>query len=137
MLDDFVQAGKIRYYGVSVETVEEALKAIEFPGVQTIQIIFNMFRHRPAELFFPEAKRRRVGILARVPLASGLLSGRMTRHTTFPKDDHRSFNRHGEAFDRGETFSEWIMKSAWRPWRFSRVSFRPAPPWRNWPCDGS
>ena len=105
MLDDFVQAGKIRYYGVSVETVEEALKAIEFPGVQTIQIIFNMFRHRPAELFFPEAKRRRVGILARVPLASGLLTGRMTHHTTFPKDDHRNFNRHGEEFDRGETFS--------------------------------
>ena len=105
LLDDFVRAGKIRYYGASVETVEEALKAIEFPGVQTIQIIFNMFRHRPAELFFPEAKRRRVGILARVPLASGLLSGRMTRHTTFSKDDHRNFNRHGEAFDRGETFS--------------------------------
>ena len=105
LLDDFVRAGKIRYYGASVETVEEALKAIEFPGVQTIQIIFNMFRHRPAELFFPEAKRRRVGILARVPLASGLLSGRMTRRTTFPKDDHRNFNRHGEAFDRGETFS--------------------------------
>jgi aryl-alcohol dehydrogenase-like predicted oxidoreductase len=105
MMDDFVRAGKIRYYGVSVETVEEALKAIEYPGVQTIQIIFNMFRHRPAELFFPEAKRRRVGILARVPLASGLLSGRMTRHTAFPKDDHRNFNRHGEAFDRGETFS--------------------------------
>jgi len=105
MMDEFVRAGKIRYYGVSVETVEEALKAIEYPGVQTIQIIFNMFRHRPAELFFPEAKRRRVGILARVPLASGLLSGRMTRHTSFPKDDHRNFNRHGEAFDRGETFS--------------------------------
>ena len=100
-----VRAGKLRYYGVSVETVEEALKAIEYPGVQTIQIIFNMFRHRPAELFFPEAKRRRVGILARVPLASGLLSGRMTRHTAFAKDDHRNFNRQGEAFDRGETFS--------------------------------
>jgi aryl-alcohol dehydrogenase-like predicted oxidoreductase len=105
LLDDFVRAGKIRYYGASVETVEEALKAIEFPGVQTIQIIFNMFRPRPAELFFPEAKRRGVGILARVPLASGLLSGRMTRQTTFAKDDHRNFNRHGEAFDRGETFS--------------------------------
>jgi aryl-alcohol dehydrogenase-like predicted oxidoreductase len=105
MLDDLVRAGKLRYYGVSVETVEEALKAIEFPGVQTIQIIFNMFRHRPAELLFPEAKRRRVGILARVPLASGLLSGRMTHHTAFAKDDHRSFNRQGEAFDRGETFS--------------------------------
>ncbi len=105
MLDDFVRAGKIRYYGASVETVEEGLKAIEFPGVQTIQIIFNMFRPRPAELFFPEAKRRRVGILARVPLASGLLTGRMTRDTTFPKEDHRNFNRHGEEFDRGETFS--------------------------------
>ena len=85
--------------------MEEALKAIEYTGVQTVQIIFNMFRHRPAELFFPEAKRRRVGILARVPLASGLLSGRMTRDTAFAKDDHRSFNRQGEAFDRGETFS--------------------------------
>jgi aryl-alcohol dehydrogenase-like predicted oxidoreductase len=105
MLDDLVRAGKLRYYGVSVETVEEALKAIEYPGVQTVQIIFNMFRLRPAELFFPEAKRRRVGILARVPLASGLLSGRMTAHTVFAEDDHRKFNRHGEAFDRGETFS--------------------------------
>jgi aryl-alcohol dehydrogenase-like predicted oxidoreductase len=104
-LDDLVQAGKIRYYGVSVETVEEALKAIEYPGVQTVQIIFNMFRHRPAELFFAEAKRRRVGILARVPLASGLLTGRMSRETTFSPDDHRNFNRHGEMFDVGETFS--------------------------------
>jgi aryl-alcohol dehydrogenase-like predicted oxidoreductase len=104
-LDDLAQAGKIRYYGVSVEKVEEALKAIEYPGVQTVQIIFNMFRHRPAELFFPEAKRRQVGILARVPLASGLLTGKMTRQTTFPEDDHRNFNRSGQAFDRGETFS--------------------------------
>ena len=104
-LDDLVKAGKIRYYGVSVETVEEALKAIEYPGVQSVQIIFNMFRHRPAELFFSEAKRRRVGILARVPLASGLLTGRMTRQTTFSQDDHRNFNRHGEMFDVGETFS--------------------------------
>jgi aryl-alcohol dehydrogenase-like predicted oxidoreductase len=105
ILDDLVRAGKLRYYGVSVETVEEALKAIEYRGVRTVQIIFNMFRQRPAELFFPEAKLRGVGILARVPLASGLLSGRMTRHTAFPKDDHRDFNRQGEAFDRGETFS--------------------------------
>jgi aryl-alcohol dehydrogenase-like predicted oxidoreductase len=104
-LDDLVQAGKIRYYGVSVEKVEEALKAIEFPNVQTVQIIFNMFRHRPAELFFREAKARKVGILARVPLASGLLTGKMTRRTTFEADDHRHFNRHGEAFDVGETFS--------------------------------
>ena len=104
-LDDLVQAGKIRYYGVSVEKVEEALKAIEYPNVQTVQIIFNMFRHRPAELFFPEAKRRKVGILARVPLASGLLTGKMTPQTAFSLDDHRHFNRHGEAFDVGETFS--------------------------------
>ena len=105
ILDDLVRAGKIRYYGVSVEKVEEALKAIEFPGVQTVQIIFNIFRQRPGELFFPEAKRRQVGILARVPLASGMLSGKFTRSSKFEKDDHRNFNRHGEAFDRGETFS--------------------------------
>jgi len=105
VLDDLVKAGKLRHYGVSVEKVEEALKAIEFPGVQTIQIIFNIFRQRPAELLFPEAQRRRVGILARVPLASGMLSGKITRESKFAKDDHRNFNRHGEAFDRGETFS--------------------------------
>jgi aryl-alcohol dehydrogenase-like predicted oxidoreductase len=104
-LDDLVQAGKIRFYGVSVEKVEEALKAIEYPGVQTVQIIFNMFRHRPAELFFGEAKRRQVGILARVPLASGLLTGKMTAQSTFAPDDHRAFNREGQFFDRGETFS--------------------------------
>lgn len=104
-LDDLVQAGKIRYYGVSVEKIEEALKAIEYPNVSTVQIIFNMFRHRPAELFFREAKRREVGILARVPLASGLLTGKMTRQTTFHEDDHRYFNRYGQSFDRGETFS--------------------------------
>ncbi len=104
-LDDLVKAGKIRYYGVSVEKVEEALKAIEYPNVQTVQIIFNMFRHRPADLFFREAKARQVGILARVPLASGLLSGKMRAETTFAADDHRNFNRHGEAFDVGETFS--------------------------------
>lgn len=105
VLDDLVLAGKIRHYGVSVEKVEEALKAIEFPGVQSVQIIFNIFRQRPAELFFPEAHRRKVGILARLPLSSGLLSGKLTRTSTFAKDDHRNFNRHGEAFDRGETFS--------------------------------
>jgi aryl-alcohol dehydrogenase-like predicted oxidoreductase len=104
-LDDLVQAGKIRYYGVSVEKVEEALKAIEYPNVQTVQIIFNMFRHRPAGLFFQETRRRGVGILARVPLASGLLTGKMTRETAFPEDDHRNYNRYGQAFDRGETFS--------------------------------
>src|SRR5215813_1572985 len=104
-LDDFVKRGKIRYYGVSVEKVEEALKAIEYPSVQTVQIIFNIFRQRPAELFFAEAKKRRVGILARVPLASGMLTGKLTTQSQFTVDDHRAFNRHGEAFDRGETFS--------------------------------
>jgi aryl-alcohol dehydrogenase-like predicted oxidoreductase len=105
MLDDFVKAGKLRYYGVSVEKVEEALKAIEFPGVQSVQIIFNMFRQRPADLFFTEAQRKRVGILARLPLSSGMLSGKLTRSSTFEATDHRAFNRQGEAFDRGETFS--------------------------------
>ncbi|MGH7992673.1 MAG: aldo/keto reductase [Limisphaerales bacterium] len=105
VLDELVKAGKIRHYGVSVEKVEEALKAIEFPGVQTVQLIFNIFRQRPSELFFPEARRRKVGILARVPLASGMLSGKFTRDSRFEKDDHRNFNRHGEAFDRGETFA--------------------------------
>ena len=104
-LDELVAAGKIRHYGVSVEKVEEALKAIEFPGVQSVQIIFNMFRHRPAELFFREAQRRKVAVIARVPLASGLLSGKMTAQTTFAADDHRNFNRYGQSFDRGETFS--------------------------------
>ncbi len=104
-MDDLVQAGKIKFYGVSVEKVEEAIKAIEYPNVQSVQIIFNMFRQRPAELFFELAKARQVGILARVPLASGLLTGKMKASTTFHKDDHRNFNRHGEAFDVGETFS--------------------------------
>lgn len=104
-LDDLVQAGKIRYYGVSVEKIEQALKAIEFPNVQTVQIIFNCFRQRPAELFFPHAKQKQVGILARVPLASGLLTGKLRRDSTFAPEDHRNFNRHGEAFDVGETFS--------------------------------
>jgi aryl-alcohol dehydrogenase-like predicted oxidoreductase len=104
-LDELVRAGKLRHYGVSVEKVEEALKAIEFPNVQSVQIIFNIFRQRPAELFFVEAQKRGVGILARVPLASGMLSGKLTRESQFAKDDHRNFNRHGEAFDRGETFS--------------------------------
>ncbi|HTP86894.1 MAG TPA: aldo/keto reductase [Bryobacteraceae bacterium] len=105
VLDGMVQAGKIRFYGVSVERVEEALKAIEFPNVQTVQIIFNCVRQRPSELFFPEALRRNVGILARVPLASGLLSGKLTRTSGFEADDHRNFNRRGEAFDVGETFA--------------------------------
>ncbi len=104
-LDGLVQAGKIRHYGVSVEKVEEAIKAAEYPNVQSVQIIFNIFRRRPAELFFELAKLRQVAILARVPLASGLLTGKMTRDSAFAADDHRHYNRHGEAFDVGETFS--------------------------------
>jgi aryl-alcohol dehydrogenase-like predicted oxidoreductase len=105
VLDDLVRAGKLRHYGVSVEKVEEALKAIDFPGVQSVQIIYNIFRQRPAELLFRETLARRVGILARLPLSSGLLSGGLTRQTQFAADDHRSFNREGAAFDKGETFS--------------------------------
>jgi len=105
ILDDLVQAGKLRFYGVSVEKVEEAIKALEFPALQSVQIIFNIFRQRPADLFFDLAQQKQVAILARVPLASGLLSGKMTPQTTFPADDHRNFNRYGESFDVGETFA--------------------------------
>ena len=104
-LDEMVSEGLIKHYGVSVEKIEEAIKAIEYPGVETVQIIFNMFRQRPSELFFREAKRRDVGVIVRVPLASGLLTGKMTKETIFAKDDHRNFNRDGSAFDRGETFA--------------------------------
>ncbi|MDG5775568.1 aldo/keto reductase [Haloarculaceae archaeon H-GB1-1] len=113
-LDDLQAAGKLAHYGVSVETVEQALKAIEYDGtgaddrprgVETVQIIFNPFRQRPAELFFREAKRRDVGVIVRVPLASGLLTGALSRDTEFAENDHRNFNREGEAFDRGETFA--------------------------------
>ncbi|HVV57098.1 MAG TPA: aldo/keto reductase [Gaiellaceae bacterium] len=100
-----VEEGLVRSYGVSVEKVEEALKAIEYPSVATVQIIFNVFRQRPAELFFEQAKRRDVGVIVRVPLASGLLTGKFTRDSTFAADDHRAFNRHGEQFDVGETFA--------------------------------
>ena len=105
VLEDLVAAGKLRHYGVSVKSPEEGLKAMDFPNLQSVQIIFNMFRHRPAELFLAEAKRRRVGILARVPLASGMLTGKMRADTSFEATDHREFNRHGEKFDVGETFS--------------------------------
>lgn len=105
VLDDLLKAGKLRHYGVSVERVEEGLKALEYPNVQSIQVIYNVFRQRPAELLFRESERRKVGILARVPLASGLLTGKLTQAQQFEADDHRAFNRHGEAFDRGETFS--------------------------------
>ena len=105
LLDDFVREGKLRYYGVSVEQVSEALDAMQHQNVQSIQIIFNMFRLKPAERVFPEAKKKQVGILARVPLASGMLTGKLTRSSTFEAGDHRQFNRHGEMFDVGETFS--------------------------------
>lgn len=104
-LDELVQAGKVRHYGVSVERVEEGLKAMEFPNVESIQIIFNMFRQRPAERFLAEAARRGVATIIRVPLASGMLTGKLTAASTFARDDHRNFNRHGEAFDVGETFA--------------------------------
>ena len=105
ILDDLVAAGKVRHYGVSVETVDEAHRALRHPHVQTVQIIFNMLRLKPAEELFAQAWHRHVGILARVPLASGLLTGKLTKASTFASDDHRSFNRNGEAFDKGETFS--------------------------------
>jgi aryl-alcohol dehydrogenase-like predicted oxidoreductase len=105
ILDDLVQAGKLRHYGVSVETAAEALDAMRHPNVQSVQIIFNMFRLKPAEEVFREAKARQVGILARVPLASGLLTGKLRRDSTFAADDHRNFNREGQLFDKGETFS--------------------------------
>ena len=105
IMDDLVRAGKVRYYGVSVEKVEEAIKAIEYPNVQTVQLVFNMFRQRPTDLFFQLARERKVGIITRVPLASGLLTGKFTREAQFPPDDHRNFNREGQAFDRGETFA--------------------------------
>ncbi len=105
ILDSLVEKGKVLHYGVSVEKVEEALKAIEYPNVKTVQIIFNIFRQRPKDLFFREAERKKIGILARVPLSSGLLTGKFNPKSKFEKDDHRAFNRKGEAFDRGETFS--------------------------------
>ena len=105
VLDDLVAEGKVRHYGVSVETVAEAMQAIRYPRVETVQIIFNLFRLKPAEQFFAAAESRHVGIIARVPLASGLLTGKLGRASTFSADDHRAFNREGQAFDKGETFS--------------------------------
>jgi aryl-alcohol dehydrogenase-like predicted oxidoreductase len=104
-LDELVAMGKLRHYGVSVEKVEEGLKAIEYPGVASIQIIYNIFRQRPARLFFREAKRKGVATIVRVPLSSGMLTGKMTKQTAFANDDHREFNREGASFDKGETFS--------------------------------
>jgi aryl-alcohol dehydrogenase-like predicted oxidoreductase len=105
VMEEMVTAGKIRNYGVSVEKIEEGLKAIEYPGVASVQIIYNIFRQRPSGLFFREAKAKNVGVIVRVPLASGLLTGKMTKETAFAADDHRAFNRNGEAFDKGETFA--------------------------------
>jgi aryl-alcohol dehydrogenase-like predicted oxidoreductase len=105
VFDDLVKAGKVRFYGASVERVEEGLKALEYPGLQTLQVIFNILRQRPAELLFPRAAERQVGILARLPLSSGMLTGKLTSTTQFHPDDHRAFNREGAAFDKGETFS--------------------------------
>lgn len=104
-LDSFVEQGKIQHYGVSVEKVEEGLKAIEYPGVVSVQIIFNIFRQRPSELFFEQCKKKNIAVIARVPLASGLLTGKMSLTTKFPEDDHRNYNRQGKFFDVGETFS--------------------------------
>lgn len=104
-LDNLVRAGKLRHYGVSVEKVEEGIKALDFPGVQSVQIIHNLFRQRAAEVLLPLAAQRRVGVLARLPLSSGTLSGKLTAQSQFSADDHRQFNREGAAFDRGETFS--------------------------------
>ncbi len=105
ILDDLVRAGKLRAYGVSVETVDEARAALRYPAVRSVQIIFNLFRLKPAEAFFAAAARQDVAIIARVPLASGLLTGKLSARSTFAADDHRQFNRQGELFDRGETFS--------------------------------
>lgn len=105
ILDDFVEEGKVQHYGVSVEKVEEALKAIEYPGVVSVQIVFNIFRQRPSELLFEQCRKKNVAIIARVPLASGLLTGKMTPQTKFPESDHRNYNRQGQAFDIGETFA--------------------------------
>jgi Predicted oxidoreductases (related to aryl-alcohol dehydrogenases) len=104
-LEDLVQAGKLRAYGVSVEKVSEAMRALQYPNMQSVQIIFNAFRLKPSEQFFAAARERQVGIIARVPLASGLLTGKLTRESTFAPDDHRNYNRNGESFDKGETFS--------------------------------
>jgi aryl-alcohol dehydrogenase-like predicted oxidoreductase len=138
ILDDLVKQGKIRHYGVSVERIDEARAAIQFPGVQSVMIIFNWFRLRPIEDFFPEAQQRKVGIIARVPMASGLLTGKMTWKTTFEADDHRNFNRQGRAFDRGETFSGVDYDKGLEAVEELRARWcLPAQRWPRWPCAGS
>ena len=130
-LDTLVREGKLRYYGVSVETVDEAKAALRFPNVQTVQIIFNMFRPKPAEEFFAMAAKARVGIIARVPLASGLLAGKWTAATTFAVDDHRNFNARGEAFDIGETFSGVPLEDGLRAVEEIRPLVPRARTWRS------
>jgi len=137
ILDDLVRQGKLRHYGVSVERILEAEQAMKFPNMCTVQIIFNMFRQKPADHFLAEAKQKEVGVIVRVPLASGLLTGKMTRQTNFAPDDHRSYNRHGEAFDRGETFSGVDLRPGWRRWKNCALWCRPMPPWHKWRCAGS
>ena len=138
ILDDLVADGKLRFYGVSVEHVEEALRAARHPNVQSIQIIFNMFRLKPAEELFPVVREKRIGILARVPLASGLLSGKLRRDSTFAPTDHRNYNRHGEAFDVGETFSGVDYETGLRGGRgAARARPSPARRWRSSRCAGS
>ena len=105
MMDEIVKKGKIANYGVSIEKVSEAMDAIKFPNVKSIQIIFNIFRQKPSEEFFKEAAKKNVAIIARVPLASGLLTGKMNKNSSFPQNDHRNYNINGDAFDVGETFS--------------------------------
>ena len=105
VLDQLKIENKIKHYGVSVERIEEGLKAMDFEGVEAIEIIFNMFRLRPIETFFEKASEKKIGVIVRVPLASGLLTGKYKPETTFGKEDHRTFNRDGAAFDKGETFS--------------------------------
>ncbi|MDC6365427.1 MULTISPECIES: aldo/keto reductase [Flavobacteriaceae] len=105
LFDQLKQEGKIKNLGISVEKIEEAIKGMEFDNVTTVQIIFNMFRQRPLELFFEQAQKKDVGVIVRVPLASGLLTGKFSSNSSFEKDDHRFFNRDGAAFDKGETFS--------------------------------
>jgi aryl-alcohol dehydrogenase-like predicted oxidoreductase len=136
-LDWLQEAGKIRNYGVSVEKVEEAQMALDYPGVATVQIIFNVFRPKPAEEFFPLAEERNVGILARVPLASGLLSGKMRSDRAFTEDDHRSFNREGQAFDRGRRSQAWISRRDSGPRRNLRSWYPKETPSRSSPYVGS
>lgn len=128
LFDRLKDEGKIANLGVSVEKVEEALKAIEFPNVASVQIIFNMFRQRPADLFFREAVKKDIGVIVRVPLASGLLTGKFTRDTTFSTEDHRAFNRDGEAFDKGETFAGIPWNEGLRAVERLKEVFPPEPP---------